>query len=414
MLIQIGEHGRDRILFVVVRVQKAGIDHLSVAGVRFLFDVAALNDRNDLRAELFGEFPVALIVRGHRHDRAGAVAHHDVIRDKDRDLHAAYRIDRRKAAELHAGLFLRKLRALELGFLRACRAVRLDLVPVFDAVAVLVEHRMLRRNDHKRHAEQRVAARGVDFERFGNVLDAEVHERADGLADPVDLLLLDRVGIIDVVETFEQLIGVRRDLQIPDVLRELDDVAVAHVALAALRILVTENDLAVRAVVDERLCAEHEPVIEELPEDPLRPLVIIGNGRGDLARPVERIADALHLVLEMLDVRGRDDVRVRVGLDRVVLRGQTERVEAHREQHVIALHAALSGKHFQARIRLDMPDVHTRAGRVRKLHERVELRLRVIRLRLKAVMRVPIRLPLPLDGVEIVNICHEKLLSCNA
>ena len=77
---------------------------------------------------------------------------------------------------------------------------------------------MLRRNDHERHAEQRVAAGRVDLERFGNVLDFEIHERADGLADPVDLLLLDRVGIIDVVQSVQKLVGVRRDLQVPDVL----------------------------------------------------------------------------------------------------------------------------------------------------------------------------------------------------
>ena len=270
---------------------------------------------------------------------------------------------------------------------------------------------MLRRNDHEGHAVERVAAGRIDFKRFGNILDPEIYKRADRFSDPVDLLLLDRVGIIDIVQSVQEFIRIRRDLQIPHVFRKLHDVAVAYVALAALRIFVRKDDLAVRTVVHERFCAEHETVLEQLQKDPLRPLVVIGQGRGDLARPVERIADALHLILEMLDVCGRDDVRMRVGLDRVVLGGQTERVEAHREQDVIALHAALSGKHLKARIRLDVSDVHASAGRIRELDQCVEFRFAMVLLRLKAAVRVPIRLPLMFDGIKIVNICHEKLLS---
>ena len=51
----------------------------------------------------------------HAHDRAGAVAHQDVISDPDRNLFAVRRIDRERAGE-HAGLFLGEVGAFEIGF----------------------------------------------------------------------------------------------------------------------------------------------------------------------------------------------------------------------------------------------------------------------------------------------------------
>ena len=67
----------------------------------------------------------------------------------------------------------------------------------------------------------------------------------------------------------------------------------ADIALAALRVLVGEHAFAARAVVDERLVAENESVLEHLEEDPLSPLIVVGIGRIDNAAPIEREADSL-------------------------------------------------------------------------------------------------------------------------
>ena len=48
--------------------------------------------------------------------------------------------------------------------------------------------------------------------------------------------------IIDVLKTVEQLIGICGYAQIPHILGALNDLAVADIALAALRILVREDD----------------------------------------------------------------------------------------------------------------------------------------------------------------------------
>ena len=65
------------------------------------------------------------------------------------------------------------------------------------------------------------------------------------------------------------------------------------IALAALAVLVREHDLTRGAVIDQGLIAEHESLLKELQEDPLRPLVVIVAGGVDDTRPVKREADAL-------------------------------------------------------------------------------------------------------------------------
>ena len=58
----------------------------------------------DFDSILFCEFIIALIVRGHAHDRAGAVVHQNVIRHPERDFLAIVWIDS-KMAGVHAVFF---------------------------------------------------------------------------------------------------------------------------------------------------------------------------------------------------------------------------------------------------------------------------------------------------------------------
>ena len=182
---------------------KIGVDHGPVAGIGAGLDVAALDDGDDVRAELLRELPVPLVVGGHGHDGAGAVAHHHVVRDEDGDLLAVHRVDGSEALKLHAGLVLHELGPLELRLLGAGGSVFLHLSPVLDLFLIFVEERMLRGHDHEGDAVEGVAAGGVDLQRLGHALDGEVHEGACGLADPLDLLLLDGVGVVHRVEAGE-------------------------------------------------------------------------------------------------------------------------------------------------------------------------------------------------------------------
>src|SRR5881296_131465 len=70
-------------------VEEAGVDLDAVAGVGLPRPSVGTCDRlDDRQAVLLGEFPVALVLAGDRHDGAGTVAHDDVVgqEQRDRDL----------------------------------------------------------------------------------------------------------------------------------------------------------------------------------------------------------------------------------------------------------------------------------------------------------------------------------------
>ena len=212
---------------------------------------------------------------GDGHDSAGAVAHHNVVGNIYRDLLAVDGVDGGEAVELDARLILDKLSSLKCRFLGADVSVVDDCVHVAYHRGVFIYQRMLGSHDHEGDAEEGVGSGRVYLELLVGILYLEFNERTGGFAYPVLLLELDIRQIVDVLEPLKELVGVGGDAQIPNVLGLLDYLAVADVALAALGILVGEDDLTARAVVDERLVPENEAVLKHLEEYPLCPLVVI-------------------------------------------------------------------------------------------------------------------------------------------
>ena len=93
---------------------------------------SSVDDLDDRQVERLGELAVALVVRGHGHDRAGAVVHQHVVGDPDRQPRAVHRVRRVVAGEdaglrLLGGALLVSLRARSRGRIvrpRACRSAR--------------------------------------------------------------------------------------------------------------------------------------------------------------------------------------------------------------------------------------------------------------------------------------------------
>ena len=106
-----------------------------------LVHVAALDHLDDGQAELLGELPVALIVAGHAHDDAGAVAHQDIVGNENGDLLAGDGVDGLDALQPDAGLFLVQLAALEVGLPGSLLPVGLHSVPVGQLILPLVRGR---------------------------------------------------------------------------------------------------------------------------------------------------------------------------------------------------------------------------------------------------------------------------------
>ena len=337
----------------------------------------------------------------HRHDGPGAVFHQDVIRDPDRD-----RFTRRGIAGIRAEkdpglrLFARHpprddVHALRVATVRAHRATLL-------VRGERVHERVLWSEHHVCGAEDRIGTRGKDRDlQARRCLEHELRPLAT--ADPVSLQGAGRVRPIEPVEVLEQPLGVFADreeplLQVP----QLDLRVGMALAIAVDHLLVGHDAHVLGAPVDGRLLAEREPRLEELQENPLRPLVVARIGRRELVPPVEHPAEPPQLPTERLDILGDELARMRADRQRVVFRMDAERVETDRLEHVVPAEPLESAVDVGAGEREHVAHVQPFGRRVREHHEVVERSIGPVDVGLVAVLARPPLLPLGLDGRRIV------------
>ena len=187
---------------------------------------------------------------------------------------------------------------------------------------------------------------------------------------------------------------------------------------------------------------EGEVLLEELQEDPLRPLDVADIRGRDLALPVVRESERAQLALEVGDVRLRRllgtralakaqnesaprqqqqprstwrtahsgsrgaafDLAARFShrVDRVLLGGQPERIPAHRVEHVEVAHAPVARHDIGRSVPLRMAHVQARTRRVREHVEHILLLLALAPLRREGVVLVPVVLPLAFDARVVV------------
>ncbi len=319
---------------------------------------------------------VALVVRGHRHQRARAVLHEHVVGDEHRQLLAVDGV-RDRAPQRYAGLRLVDVAAqLLVGGQRTVDVVA-HLRLVLRALGQAQHVGVLGRHREERRAEERVGARREHDVVGAGVLAAERDLGALRAADPVALHDLDVLGPLDRVEVLEQPVGVVGDAKEP--LRELADLdeRAGPLAAAVLDLLVGEHGLLDGVPVDRRLLLVGQTTLEELEEDPLRPAVDARLVRAELARPVDRDAPFVEGLAELHDRGIRRRARVLARLDRVVLGRQAERVVAHRVEDPAARAAMEVRDGVADGVDLQVADVRLAAG-VRQHDEHVGLRPRVV------------------------------------
>ena len=125
-----------------------------------------------------------------------------------------------------------------------------------------------------------------------------------GAADPVALHRLHALGPVQAVEGVEQLVGVLGDPEEPLLeVATLDDVARPLAGAVGKDLLVGEHRVASRAPVDRRLGPVGEAGAEQLEEDDLVPLHVVGVVAAQLTSPVVDRAQSLHGRLELGDAR---------------------------------------------------------------------------------------------------------------
>ena len=387
-------------------VERAAVDHHTGADVGFLHRRAVqvrlafrLNDGDDLQVVLTGELEVALVVRRDSHDRSRTIGHQDVIRDPDRDARLVDRVDGITAGE-HAGLLLIHRLALDVTLAGGLQFVGFHLLPVFIA-GHFIHQRMLRGEHHEGRAPQRIRPGGEDLHRIA-VFGVKDHRGPLGTSDPVGLQRLDALGPIQAGKV-QQLIGVIGDAEEPLLQMLLDHrrTAAFTVTVFPPHLLARQRSVATGAKIHRRQGAVGQPVLEQLDEEPLRPLVIFGVGGDRLAPPVEHRTHAAQLHPHALDVGIRPLFRVDVALDRRPFCGQAKSVESHGEHHVIALHAHVAGAGVARRHGVPVADVKI-AGGIGQHGQGVVLGARGIDISVVQPVGFPTFLPFGFDGGGIV------------
>ena len=358
-------------------IQEAGVDHdtgVVLQGKSSLFHVTALDHLHDVASEGLCKGPVTVIVGRHGHNGAGAVGGQNVVGNENGNLLAVYRIDATDTVQLHTGLVLIQLRALQVRLGGGSGLIGHYFIGIGQLVHPLLHQLMLGRQHHVGRAEQRIGAGGKNQ----NVVAQgrlEGDFRAVAAADPVDLLSLDPVDVIQPLQLIDESVGILGDTQHPLTLFLADNRSTAALANTLHHFLVGQNALAAGTPVNRHLRLIGQALLVHLQENPLGPLEILGICGIDLTIPVEAVAQGLKLPAEIYDVVLRHDSGMDVILDGIVLRRQAEGVIAHGEQHVHAAHSLLPGNDVHSRVGSGMTHMETGAGGIRELHQAKEFGL---------------------------------------
>ena len=363
------------------------------------------NDPADRQPEALREGVVTVVMGGHGHDRARAVAGQHVVGDEDRDALAIDRVDR-LGAEGHAGLLAIGREAIDLRPPAGLLDIRVHLRAAFRGGQGR-DQGMLRGEDHECRPEERVRSSREHAQRFaaGMVVcrgGQEVDLRSLGAPDPVGLLDSDRLRPVDALER-QQLVRIGGRLQVP-----LLQVPFLHqrsappaVTIHALHLLAREGAV-VGAPVDRRLLAVRQALLQEAQEQPLVPAVVGGVSGDDLVVPAERCAHGPELATHLLDVLHRPGKRVAAVLDRRILRRQPEGIEADRKEDVEPVHPSKAGQRVRGGHDVPVADVQV-ARRVRVHRHEVVPRPRIVgQIRVVQAQGGPLVLPARLDGGGVV------------
>ena len=260
---------------------------------------------------------------------------------------------------------------------------------------------MLRREDHIRHAEERIAAGGVNGERVAE-RRTEGELRTLAAADPVALLGLYAGDKVHIVQIVDQAVGVFCDGEHPLALLAADDRAAAALAHAVHNFLVRKHALAACTPVDRHGGLVRKTLFIHSQEDPLRPLVILRVGRIHDTVPVERVAKHVELLFKVGNVLLCHNGRMHMVLDGIVLRRQAEGVITDGEKNVVALHPLAAADDIHRRERTRMADMQSLSGRIRELDQAVKLRLVRAGDGAAALMLDPVFLPFLFNFCVIV------------
>ena len=267
---------------------------------------------------------------------------------------------------------------------------------------------MFRGKHHVRYAVNRIRPGGINGQLVARGR-GKINFGTGGTSDPVFLLRLDALRVINQVKVINQALGVSGNLQHPLGLNLADYFTAATFADAVDNLFVGENAFAGGTPVYGHLFFICEAVLEHLQKNPLGPLIILRVGCVNLARPVERKTQRLKLAFEPCHILFCDNGGVNVVFNRVVFAGKTERIPPDGVKHVVALHAAFARNDIHCRVRTGMADVQALPRWIWELNQRIILWFAGIVGSMESPRLFPAVLPLFFNLFRIVFHCHSPL-----
>ena len=332
-----------------------------------------VHDVVDREIVFFGKCKVALVVRGHAHHGAIAIAHQHVVAHPNIDWAAGQWVGHLQARG-HAQLFLDG----QLGFRGATGfAFFNERCQTQIRLGRMHCQRMFGCNGAKSHAHDGVRPGGehvhaaVIDERATAIADV-VRERKThtfALADPVLLHQAHAIGpsierrlVVAQLHMVQQLLGVVGDLQVITRDFALFYRRAGAPALAVNHLLISQHGLVHRVPIHHLGLAVGNALFQHFQKQPLVPLVVFRRTGGDFTAPVDGQAEGLHLALHIGDVLERPLRRRHTVFQRGVLGGQAKRVPAHGHQHVVAVHAQVARQHVVDGVVAHMAHVQLAAG----------------------------------------------------
>ena len=177
-------------------------------------------------------------------------------------------------------------------------------------------------------------------------------------------------------------------------------------APAVDHLLVGQNGMIDRVPIHFAFLAIDEPRIIESQEQPLLLMVVFGIAGCELARPIERQADALQLRAHDLDVLVGPFAGIDLLLHGCVFGGKAERVPSEGMQHAEALRPLIARDDIAHHIIAHVTDMDT-PRRIGKHLKDVIFRLVAIRGREKGLLLLPNPLPMFFTLWSVVAFyCH--------
>ena len=192
----------------------------------------------------------------------------------------------------------------------------------------------------------------------------------------------------------QQFVGISGDAEEPLFQVFLDDrrAAAFAVAVFAPDLFARQGGVAVRAEIHRRHLAVGQAMLVQLDEEPLGPFIVFGIRRNRFAPPVEHGAHRSASGAHLLDILIGPLLRMDAALDGGIFSRQTEGVEAHGEEDVVAVHAHEAGACICRRHGIPVTDVQV-AGRIRQHGQGVVLGFVGINIGMVQAIGFPFCLP---------------------